>query len=280
MGLHLLIQLRRLQLIHPLFPGNLIRGLLVHRQLTRKRGIPLLPPQYYQVGLLTRGLQQRFKNIVSQSNSKKAVSMKVTICISILFFVLYNPSQGDDKVKVTRLIDDAPSEFYQQVTLVYEKLGGTNLADLSFIAKSVVGVPDNRFVVSKHVKYGMIQKPQVLLIGNIIDLPQNGFVYLVCALYPYRINASFGVFETLNPMWIQGERRFDIWQMEKGVWKVILGVDLKSIKNGTKFVGNESNFPESPQSAASQIEQLIQLEKQVAKDSDELIKSYIDKKTD
>ena len=163
------------------------------------------------------------------------------IAVIFSFFAFAKRVEGGD-VNVRRVVIDEPEELFSTCSNFYAKLKSPDVEDIKFVSGFLAGVPSGRYCVSNHVKFTDDNDPTMLLLHSIKKPNSNESGYIVCVVYPYKSNEKFDTYETPDKKWLQGVRRFDVWHLDAGKWKVVLGVDLSDEGIESWFGGNETVF--------------------------------------
>jgi hypothetical protein len=183
--------------------------------------------------------------------------MKKIIALSM---VLVSPLWAEeDRYSVTREIDDCPKAFFEPAENFYSSLGKDTDDDILSVSKTIKGVPENKICVSQSIRFAMYGSPKFFLCGS-VTLGRDRKGYLVCAIYPYKQNESYNIIEAPSLAWIQGQRRFDLWQKEDGKWKVVLNVGIQANNLERIQNGNEKMFFDNVKDASRFVKKVMSSE--------------------
>lgn len=166
----------------------------------------------------------------------------------------------------------ANESLFSDAKSFYSKLGGTSNDDVEYISNRIFGVPEGKYATPYAVNSTLNGVPRMFLITRLSNTKASNERFLICALYPYETLKGFLFAETTSEGWIQGKRRFDIWQKSQGQWKVVLGVNFPSLNDDENSTDNSWISSDTLEEAVERTRKLLKSQKET---SDALEKSML-----
>lgn len=122
--------------------------------------------------------------------------------------------------------------FYEQVREFNDRLATPSEENVKYISKRIMGISENNFAFA-YGSYLNRGAPKLLLVAVLSkkqddELTKSDY-YIVCSLYEKVIFYTNPSVETKVEGWIQGDRRYDVWQKNGDLWKVSMDVAIDNV---------------------------------------------------
>jgi hypothetical protein len=182
------------------------------------------------------------------------------------------------EIIITRIAYGVEPAFFETSGTFYGKLGSLKPEDVACVSQVVAGVPNGRYVASAEADRFRHGEPRYMLISKVEDPSSKLSGLLVCAICPYPSGDGYVNMETKDDKWIQGERHYDVWHMDNGKWKVVLGVNISNGCKSSWFIGNESSYSDDLNQTVIVLEKFKEVNKMQEEQIDKMVRGNLIRK--